>query len=697
MLLSGAVGIAIAILALKDPLREAWWIRVVRTGTPAAAREAAERLVEGRCFRAIPAIAGLLKDDVEGLGWTCGYFGDQPPWVAAALRRLCEPGAAPALIDFAATGRAVEKVWAVQCLGLLGPVWPGIRESVANALADPSEAVRARAASALATFGRGACGPLAGALADPEVGVKANALASLICLGHEASCAAEAIRALLAAAPSQSPYGDWLALAALAESGADVVPDLVGLLDHRESPASAWALRRLAELDPGVWSAHPALEEEVVSLCLDDGDPHDDAPEEAAALLRRLGSRVFPRLLGLLQGADEQVVPRRRVLRALFETGAAPPVEAIPPLARILRDGDYEEQTLAADILGNAGPDGSAAAAALRDHLAETDDVVLRGLAAASLLRIDPRDGDATRTIEGMLESEDSMTVLLAVKEIAGRAGPDVPLVIPALARLARGDSWLWEPSRRVLSRLGVKGIAALLDITGDGLPHMEFVVEALAGAPRPESPTVDSAPRQRIRDRLLRDLRDGAGLEDCFRVVSPIHEALALLGPDAEAAARWIAGISLDPPLFPLDGGEACDWDLAVRARCLDDAKVLAALLDGPEILEPLWRSPHARLRITAALTARGLGPKAAGTVESLRLLLRDPSERVRLSALDALAAIGEAARAALPDLLDLWRREGDISILRARRQILLARDDRPSHVRLWMEEGSIDRLMPY
>jgi hypothetical protein len=107
----------------------------------------------------------------------------------------------------------------------------------------------------------------------------------------------------------------------------------------------------------------------------------------------------------------------------------------------------------------------------------------------------------------------------------------------------------------------------------------------------------LDETLRGRIRRRLFQDLlRD---VDSRYFFWSESAEALARLGPDPEAAKEWIAGMPTEP-----EDSDNEDWQF------------VAALLDGPEGLGTLWRSPHPRLRSLAArmliLLARDDRPSA-------------------------------------------------------------------------------------
>jgi len=750
-LASMLVAVPVLFLALRKPVLEAWYLYRVGSENVTVASGAAAELAQMGCVRAIPRLLERYR----------GTDSDHA-WIPPAFRRLSTPAAVPILLDLLRDGETADRIWALSALRVLGPASPKVLPAVAAALRSPDADVRESAALALDGFGPEAVPLLAGALDDPGRRVRLLAMESLEAFAPEIEPAVPGLKRCLAEDGGSSELRD-AALVDLALAGVEVAPLLSALLGPSAPEGlHEWALERIAEVGPDAASAVPALaailregpsdlrRKAVEALAAIGPDAASAVPEILAwslspegmgaegrkavcSAFERIGSRTVPPLIDVLRSASGEM--REVAVEALYavgtaasdaapvlgslleKEGSAAPVYTLLALERMgpgakpairglmaaLKGDRLQDAVVAAQALGNIGPEARDAVPELKRMFEDSIFPSTWIWASYALARIDPRDEEATSSLLSMLRASDAGTALLAL-EALGRLGPDPRVETSGLKDLLRDrkDLFAGEHAVRALSRLGAAGVAALAEAARDPLlqgrvleglmlkeglnldqltglldePGSVRYLAALAVVSRLERDAVWARPD--LRSRLLEILLDGlADPSEKSPVPEKAMEALGRLGPDREAAAAIISRSAQDGP------GRISEWI----------PEAIARLVPGTEMLEELLHSPGEEARVLGVVCLGELGPRAAGAVPALVRALRDPSPAVRTQAAQTLGAIGAPAKPALPALVELWRDEdGSVSdaALGARWEILRAKDQksvRPCALRWWRQ----------
>ena len=308
-----------------------------------------------------------------------------------------------------------------------------------------------------------------------------------------------------------------------------------------------------------------------------------------------------------------------------------------------LHSHDWKTRRKALKALGKRGEEASSAIPAIEPRLKDTHWKV-RGWAALALGYIGPAaSGSVPLVIPLLKDSKKTVRnyACLALGMIGQEASPALPLLIKALDE----------------GRLGAAS-----------------VLEALGGI---------GPPAAVYRDRLLTATED----EDFMvrfvatRALSRIFGHAPELRELTETGSPRLEGSEEPPPRLPLtalDSPVAAHRARAVKSLSRHDPEAIVVLL--PDLL--VDKSPVVRRAAREAVPALGArsvpflatalrtttevrrleamvealsttGPEAAPAVAHLTSLLAHPSALVVRSAADALGAIGESARCAIPDLL--------------------------------------------
>ena len=267
----------------------------------------------------------------------------------------------------------------------------------------------------------------------------------------------------------------------LAAAGPDVIPDLINLLQDRESTLvtklKAWGrqvspehfphderpkLRRLAahQLTRMAEDAQPAIPYLIEAL----GDPHPPVREEAARTLRAVGAPAAERLIKASRDSDPDIrlaavtllseghasTSVRAALLAAFQDEEPAVVsvaahglaglgfndwEIVKDLSRLLRHEMPDVRVAAAEALGELGAPAiesvSMLAAKLRDH-----DGRVRIAAAIALWRIDRRDSLILPIlIDDLYVDELRWEAALAIGQLGELAAPAVSALADAMQR----------------------------------------------------------------------------------------------------------------------------------------------------------------------------------------------------------------------------------------------------------------------
>ena len=189
--------------------------------------------------------------------------------------------------------------------------------------------------------------------------------------------------------------------------------------------AAATALGRLGATAKG---AVPELSQALE-------DSHSGTRAAAAEALGRIGPdavAALPNLVRLLKDSERLARAQAAFALGRFGLEAAP---AVPALATVvLNDSQVEIRRLAAEALGQIGPEASGAAAeSLGQALQKDTQAEVRRAAALALGKIGTEAKSALPALLGALKDGDKFVRALALHTVAALA-EESPLVVPAMA-----------------------------------------------------------------------------------------------------------------------------------------------------------------------------------------------------------------------------------------------------------------------
>ena len=420
---------------------------------PDARAAAARRLGEiGRGSKeAIRALISALKEDgAEEV--KCN--------AADALERIGpgEPEVRAALVAGLHDPDAWVKGYVLDALGRMGQGSPEVISAVISVLHDPDAVVRGYAADALGSLGGGsqeATLALIAALDDKKADVRAHVVDALGFLRPDSE---DAIGALSRALKDGDPWVRFRAAGALGKYGPGAqgaVPALIEALKDADSKVQARTAGTLGMLGPGGQEAVPAL---IAAL----KDPKNADPEVRGNCAFALGAigpgakQAVPTLIAALRDQDHTV--RRYATLSLGQIAPAAPEVlptvigalhdknssevrgaaaatlgvigsnakgAVPELSAALKDSDPDVVAKAAYALGQIGPSAKPAVATLIPLLLDPSNPQAQGLAAGSLVLIEPGGKEAIPALMAALKARDPwvrQSVVSALLRIASSA-----------------------------------------------------------------------------------------------------------------------------------------------------------------------------------------------------------------------------------------------------------------------------------
>ncbi len=396
-----------------------------------------------------------------------------------------------------------------------------------------------------------------------------------------------------------------------------------------------------------------------------------------------------------LEGEMSEVDAVSREYRAVRQAIQQMGTDAVPALAAVLQDAPSEMQLDAALVLGEIGPDASAATPALL-RLLESDDWDLReGVTGAlgriapdsevvnaamvrawstaarsaagprryravlTLGRLGPKAAGAVPVLAEMLDDPSS-----GAARALGQIGPAAAGAVPALIEtLRRPESHVRQQTAEALGRIGPAArtaVPALLEAMRDKRPEVRWRVAAAIGRIGSNENGCIAALGAMLKDEdpRVRD-RVAEALGRMGRPAGQVGGEIALAARANRAADRvW--------PLFALARGSdrpaAAILSLANLLLHSEDAAGVAACqavgLLGPlakpavPALAELVNSGERRMAAAAIEALGELGPDAAEAVPQLAVALTHRDAFVRLRAATALGRIGECAAGAVPAL---------------------------------------------
>jgi HEAT repeat protein len=345
--------------------------------------------------------------------------------------------------------------------------------------------------------------------------------------------------------------------------------------------------------------------------------------------------------------------------------GAVGP-EEVPALIDALKGGNATARAEAADDLASLGPQAKAAVPALSQALNDPDALV-RVRAAKALAKAKPEDPAPVPALIDQLKSKDA-TIRRAAAGALGEIGPSAKAAAPVLTEsLQHADASVRHAAALALAYLGPeakRAVPALVEALKDQDEDVRFAAAEALGEIGEKNEVVVGALLKGIQDKdpaaqrsaalaLVRlntqvDAAAGVFIERLKGYIPSEISILISIGPDALPALR--------------QGLRHADGEIRMNVchvlRYINWAKVGPAALD--EMIKPIaaaLKDPDERVRVTAAEALDALGPRAKAAVPALVEALEDKAGNVRVAAALALGAIGPEARAAIPALTEMTK----------------------------------------
>jgi HEAT repeat protein len=559
-------------------------------------------------------------------------------------------------------------------LGDLGSRAKAAEDSLTRALKDPSPWVRGRTAWAISRIG-GDLKRLVPLLSDSDDSIRLAAAEAITWGGGDA---AQAMPALVEMAAFEESNVSWdevqeIVTALGPESAASVVPALLMALTDADPVRAAGATKLLGELPIPSTRAISSLVEALghecsrvrlaaaeqllrigpeatqaagaLRQCLRDDDTYVSVTAAAA-----LGTVApdDPEFLAVLKGALRANDPSVRLrsvnyLKALEPAATA----AVEELVRAIDDDSDAVSTTAADALQRMGPK---ALPALADRLIRCTKPRARKSAADALAKLGTASSGAVGALIAALDDPDD-DVVLAAAEALGDVGVDAAPAVPRLLGwLNMDDRFRQRTAVAALEKIRTLSAAdktLLLTALGseEQVRHMAAArILAVCGEPTD------------VVVRVLIDLAEG----DHGETTVDALEALGDLGPKADTAVRSLVTLLSSEKTVSAGFGGWQNCEAAERALERVGLPAVPPLIDALRHHDP-------KVRGLAANALAAIGPAAKGAVPALIDRLDDRASRlvvlgcmgttreVREDAIEALGRIGPEAAAALPRLVPM------------------------------------------
>jgi HEAT repeat protein len=439
--------------------------------------------------------------------------------------------------------------------------------------------------------------------------------------------------------------------------------------ESRATPAAA----AVAEAKPSA-DAEPAAEIAALAKRLADAATPDARVEliDQIAALGQKGKDALPQLVALLADADPR--PRWRAARAVGLIGEDS-ISAIPALVTLLGDTDPIVVTQAAAAIGMVKADDgrtdtpaqdAAVYAAAVEPLMKTAvhaDPRARRAAMNALQRLVPDPASLAPLFCDQLADSEPAVVLPALHTLADMNAAAVPFLLEALK----------EPKSRywatvALAEIGPEAAAAvepLTQLAADGeLDERMQATLALAAIGAPAAPAVPALVTSlECNEELLRNAAAFAlGKIGSPAADAPLEKAAADSNPFLAAIAAWSRA-----QIHPQDAAlvtaavqklkQGLESDApTVRKASVSGLSDLAEFTDEParnELVEEFVSLLHDADVGVGTAAGAALVRLKGDAVDAVRATLSDASTRLKV--LEVLAAIGPAAKAAVPELAAL------------------------------------------
>ena len=433
----------------------------------------------------------------------------------------------------------------------------------------------------------------------------------------------------------------------------------------------SWAAARADE---------PALLGRPLSAWIGDlSDSNPETKKKAAATLTLMGSSAksaVPALLKALGDGDPYV--RQYCAYALGQI-AGGDAAVVTALRGLLSDRQWFVRSRAADAVSRLGPAAKAALPDLEPLLKDGQPYV-RIDAACALWRIDQRAGQATAVFLEAMKDRDEPVAVTAIDGLAEMGPAAAPALYELREVLRHSHSELLRKSAaRALGRLGSASrhvVPDLLDLLQSEDRDTQLTALGALAAVRPADPRAVAALVQKLGDSYL-GYSAGVALGKAGAVATLVE---AMKSADSAVKASAAVGLAAVGPdavaALPVLLTALKDTSSATRKRAIeaigaigpDDSKFAQQLVDvlradanfdlihdtgaalrglGPAAIPVLGRALNDRsisagVRRSFSMALEKMGADALPAVPELVKALHDPSDDIRLDALEALVHCG-------------------------------------------------------
>jgi HEAT repeat protein len=570
---------------------------------------------------------------------------EEPPAPTSSQRFLIEGWASDLRNqDAVRRGRAVEE------MRKLGKAAQPAELALIDALADDTpvngnELVCDVAGQTLAIIGAPAVVPLAAALKIHQSGrARVEAARTLGNIGVEARSAIPALQAALGDDSTRvhAAYALWqidpqakLIVPTLFSHPQLPMANLIEALSHKNVKVSGAAAAALSAMGPAAQEAVPALVQALHK---------PEARIFAAKALRSLARSLdvggaVPSLVEMLGDSDERV--RKAAAQALARIAPKDRTVAVV-LARALADSNLDVRVGACHTLGAMGPAAEPAFPALVDMLGRGD---YPHLAASALVQIGPAARPVVPALIALIEERKTGKIQESARAAVWALGAIGPAdqVLPTLLQILEESQnvALHDSAADAMARLGPaagKALPALIRDAEAKWPEVHPSTVAALGQMGPEAVPV-----------LGRVLKDAPARSRALAA-----ETLGAMGAAAKAAVPALRNALHDrEPRVALEAAFAlCQLDadpqyareVIVQAVRDEPFRGVMQFRPGPELSRRIQK----------------VGPVL---LPALVDLLKDSNTPRQLRAIDAIAAMGPAAKPAIPALLPLAR-DSDVRV---------------------------------
>lgn len=519
------------------------------------------------------------------------------------------------------------RVEAIDAIGEIGPAAKSAVPMLVEALKDENESIRKGASDSLGKMGPSALAAtdaLSKLLNDENLDVRISGIHALGRIGPGANSAVPSLRKTLM---DDAPRVQVLAASALWE----IEANSEGIMDVLSSGLSAADadVRTSAGNVLAKMGRHAQGTEQVLSVALNDESAEVRvAAADAIWKVTGMTDRSVPVLEDALKH-DSRVL-RIRAAATLWQMNGNS-AAVLPVVLESLSNGDKSAKKDALRLIGTIGPRAQDAVpflmAAFEDReirnerrLSEEVSKCLGKIGRAAV----PQLIDAVKEPGNYLRSWGACDAIAA---IGPEAQPAVQPLIEGLRKVSRTDYIFHERASLALASIGSNDeafVRDLLELLGDQ-PAQAGVAEALAKYGLPVVP------------QLIELLRDGDALRQSGAAL-----ALGKIGPDAKEAVPELSA-ALKHRI------------IGVRLRA---AQALGRMgSESSDVIPDLiivLRDKNESVRREASIALGRIGPSA---VPALAITLKENDRILRRNSLDALAAIGPEAKAAVPDIIPLFR----------------------------------------